>query len=288
MRRFILLLALVTYSFQEACYISSGARGTCISTSKCSQYSGTSHAGYCSGGNDIQCCVNVHCGSTGICRENGDCAGSQVSGSCPGDNDFKCCKNIPCDSGKGTCMWSGCSGTSKSGLCPGPNGFKCCSGSSPDPEPTPSGSGAKIVSAARKMVGKYPYSWAGGNNNGATYGIVQDISPYCDDSDVIGFDCSGLAKYAVYQGTGVSLYHQSQVQYDTAKNNGQLVDIGNRKAGDLVFFGSSSSSIHHVAIYSGEGTMIEAPGHNSDCSGMLVREKELRTSQLISKAARFW
>lgn len=286
MKRLIILLALIAYSIQESCKVS-GVRGTCISTSKCSQYSGTSHKGYCSGGNDIQCCTNVHCGTTGICREKGDCSGTQVSGKCPGDNNFQCCKDIPCDSGSGTCMWSGCSGTSKSGLCPGPNGFKCCSGSSPSPTPS-GGKGDKIVSAARSQVGKWPYSWGGGNNNGATYGTKQTSSPYCDDRNVKGFDCSGLAKYAVYQGVGLSLTHKAQYQYDYAKNNGKLVNIGNRKAGDLVFFGSSTSSIHHVAIFSGNGNMIEAPGHNSDCSGIKVREKSLRTSQLISKAARFF
>ena len=88
-------------------------------------------------------------------------------------------------------MWSGCSGQTLSNKCPGPNGFKCCVSGTP---PTPTGSGAKIVSAARSMVGKWPYSWGGGNNSGATVGIKQDIKPYCDDRKIKGFDCSGLAK----------------------------------------------------------------------------------------------
>lgn len=135
------------------------------------------------------------------------------------------------------------------------------------------------------MVGKYPYSWGGGDNNGATVGIKQDVSPYCDDRSVVGFDCSGLAKYAVYQGTGTSLYHKAQVQYDNAPKK---IALNDKQPGDLVFFGSSTSSITHVAIYAGDGMMIEAPGHNSDCSGIPVRKVELRTSKIISTVARYW
>jgi len=146
-------------------------------------------------------------------------------------------------------------------------------------------SGSGIASAAKGMVGKYPYSWGGGDNHGATYGIKQEISPYCDDRHVIGFDCSGLSKYSVYQGTGKSIDHYSQAQYDDCPNR---VSTDSLKAGDLVFFGSDSQSIHHVAIYVGDGQMVEAPGHNSDCSGIYVRKVSLRTSQLISHGCRMW
>ena len=103
-----------------------------------------------------------------------------------------------------------------------------------------------------------------------------------------GFDCSGLAKYSVYQGTGVSLPHNAQQQYNQAKSSGKLVSTSNLQAGDLVFFGKSDSSIHHVAIYVGGGNMVEAPGHNDDRSGKKTREKKLRTDQLRPKAARFF
>ena len=145
--------------------------------------------------------------------------------------------------------------------------------------------GDKIASAAKSMVGKYPYSWGGGNDHGATYGVKQTSSPYCDDRKVVGFDCSGLAKYSVYQGTGHSIVHYAQSQYSDCGNKKPLSD---KAAGDLVFFGSSTSSIHHVAIYIGGGEMVEAPGHNSDCSGIPVRRVSLRTSELISKVCRMW
>lgn len=145
--------------------------------------------------------------------------------------------------------------------------------------------GSKVVAAAESMVGKYPYSWGGGDNDGATVGIIQKIPPYCDDRNVVGFDCSGLAKYAVYQGSGVSIIHKAQIQYDNAPTK---VPLDEKQPGDLVFFGKSTTSITHVAIYAGDDMMIEASGHNDDLSGIPVRKVELRTNNIISSAARYW
>ena len=269
-----------TVAHSEICTVPGVGVGACISTSDCSSRGGTSHPAYCSGASNIQCCTGIVCGGTGLCMQTSECSGTVVSGLCPGPSGYACCKNLPCDSGRGTCMpKSSCSGTVKTGLCPGPSGYACCV-----PQ-TPSGAGAKIVSAAQSMVGKYPYSWGGGDDNGATVGIKQKIPPYCDDRNVVGFDCSGLAKYAVYQGTGKSLYHKAQVQYDNAPKRLALAD---KQPGDLVFFGSSTSSITHVAIYAGDNMMIEAPGHNDDGTGIYVRKVTLRTNNLISAVARYW
>ena len=142
-----------------------------------------------------------------------------------------------------------------------------------------------MVAAAGSMVGKYPYSWGGGNNNGATLGKKQSSSPYCDDSKVKGFDCSGLSKYAVYQGAGKSIYHGAQTQYNEAPKK---IALNDKQPGDLVFFGKSTTSITHVAIYAGNNMMIEAPGHNADCSGIYVRKVKLRTNNLLSTVARYW
>lgn len=276
----ILSLA-ATVAHSELCTVPGVAVGACISTSTCASRGGTSHKGYCSGGNDIQCCTGIVCDTTGLCMQSSECSGTTVTGKCPGPNGYVCCKNLPCDSGRGTCMpRSKCSGTVKTGLCPGPSDYVCCSSGS-----TPSGGGAKIASAAESMVGKYPYSWGGGDNNGATKGIKQTISPYCDDRNVVGFDCSGLSKYAVYQGTKVSLYHSAQTQYDNAPKR---IALNNKQPGDLLFFGSSTSNINHVAIYVGNNMMVEAPGHNSDCSGIKVRKVNVRTSNIISTVARYW
>ena len=65
------------------------------------------------------------------------------------------------------------------------------------------------------------------------------------------FDCSGLTMYA-WAAAGVSLPHNAEAQYESLPH----VDIGQLEPGDLVFFGSP---IHHVGIFVGGGTMIEAP-----------------------------
>jgi len=144
---------------------------------------------------------------------------------------------------------------------------------------------AKIVSTAKSMVGKYPYSWAGGNNNGPTKGIVMSSDPYCDDTQVVGFDCSGLAKYSVYQGTNISMVHKAQLQHTNCPN---ILNYEDRKPGDLLFYGSDNTSITHVAIYVGDGQMVEAPGHYSNCTGKLMQQVAVRTSRLIATICRMW
>lgn len=266
----------------ELCSVPSVGAGVCIETSLCSSLGGKSYSGHCPGAASIQCCTNIICG-TGLCMQTSECDGTIETGLCPGPSTFACCKGQPCDSGKGKCMpRTSCgNGTVVTGMCPGPSTYICCENGSP----TPSGKGAKIVAAARSMVGKYPYSWGGGDNNGATKGTKQTSSPYCDDRNIVGFDCSGLAKYSVYQGTGRSLAHHAQTQYNDCANK---VAIGDRQPGDLVFFGNSATTIHHVAIFVGSGNMVEAPGHDSQCHGIPVREITLRTSGLINKACRLW
>jgi cell wall-associated NlpC family hydrolase len=54
---------------------------------------------------------------------------------------------------------------------------------------------------------------------------------------------------------GVRLTHGAIAQYaQTAR-----VAIADLKPGDLVFYGRSPSTIHHVGLYIGNGQMIHAP-----------------------------
>jgi len=101
---------------------------------------------------------------------------------------------------------------------------------SPGPVPAPSGSAQVAVDTARAQVGK-PYVYAGSG------------------PDV--FDCSGLTMYA-WAAAGVSLPHNAEAQYMSLPH----VSQSELQPGDLVFFGAP---IHHVGIYVGGGTMIEAP-----------------------------
>lgn len=148
--------------------------------------------------------------------------------------------------------------------------------------------GDKLVAYAQSEVGVWPYSWGGGDNNGATYGIVEDEYPYCNDTLVIGFDCSGLSKYSVYQATGISLIHNAQHQFNDPR--GVHVPISEALPGDLFFYGTDSSSdaIYHVTIFAGEEIMVEAPGHYDNCTGILVCDSTVRASSLVQEAVRFW
>ncbi|HET6504301.1 MAG TPA: NlpC/P60 family protein [Amycolatopsis sp.] len=68
------------------------------------------------------------------------------------------------------------------------------------------------------------------------------------------FDCSGLTMWA-YAHANISLPHSSSAQYQL----GTPVSSGQWQPGDLLFFGSSPSTIHHVAMYVGNGEIVQAP-----------------------------
>jgi peptidoglycan DL-endopeptidase RipA len=116
----------------------------------------------------------------------------------------------------------------------------------------PSSSAAQVaISAARSQLG-VAYSWGGGGSSGPSYGIAPD-------SQVFGFDCSGLTQYA-YARAGIAIGGTSRDQWWLNRN--KRVSAGDLQPGDLLFWGSNRSdymSITHVAIYIGNGQMIEAP-----------------------------
>ena len=71
------------------------------------------------------------------------------------------------------------------------------------------------------------------------------------------FDCSGLTLTA-YRAAGIALPRTSQEQWYA----GPHVDLGDLQPGDLLFWASDLSNpatIHHVALYIGNGQMIAAP-----------------------------
>lgn len=109
--------------------------------------------------------------------------------------------------------------------------------SAPAPVPAASGSGGAAVQFALAQVGK-PYAWGGSGPD--------------------SYDCSGLTS-AAWAAAGVSLPHNSGMQYSATTR----VPRDALQPGDLMFFGSP---IHHVAVYMGNGQMVEAPR-----SGLTVR-----------------
>jgi cell wall-associated NlpC family hydrolase len=102
--------------------------------------------------------------------------------------------------------------------------------------PVPRGTSAEARAAiefARQQLGE-PYVWAAAGPD--------------------AWDCSGLTMMAWRQG-GISLPHYSAAQYQQTKH----ISAADLKAGDLVFWGTSPNTIHHVALYIGNGQIIQAP-----------------------------
>jgi cell wall-associated NlpC family hydrolase len=69
-----------------------------------------------------------------------------------------------------------------------------------------------------------------------------------------GFDCSGFT-HLVYAMRGVTIPRDADAQ----ARAGTPVARADLKPGDLVFFATSSGFVHHVGIYVGDNTMLNAP-----------------------------
>ena len=122
------------------------------------------------------------------------------------------------------------------------------------------------IRAAQRWIGT-SYAWGGGSLTGPSEG-------WGIDDGVVGFDCSGLTRYA-YAQAGISIPRNSSAQYLALPK----VSRSDLQRGDLVFYAfdtSDPSTIHHVALYLGGGQMIEAPE-----SGLTVRVTAMRWSGYI-------
>ena len=116
--------------------------------------------------------------------------------------------------------------------------------------PAPNRTAAAAVRAALSQVGK-PYRW------GAT--------------GPASFDCSGLTRFA-YTAAGLSLPRTSRQQWSA----GRHLEVADLRPGDLVFWAhdpANPATIHHVAMYVGQGLMVHAPH-----TGALVRVDAMRPS----------
>jgi peptidoglycan DL-endopeptidase CwlO len=106
--------------------------------------------------------------------------------------------------------------------------------------PIPAGTSAGARAAiefARQQLGE-PYIWAAAGPD--------------------AWDCSGLTMMA-WRAGGISLPHYSAAQYQQTKH----ITAADLEPGDLVFWGTSPNTIHHVALYIGNGQIIQAP-HTGD------------------------
>ncbi|NLE81608.1 MAG: C40 family peptidase [Rhodococcus sp.] len=119
------------------------------------------------------------------------------------------------------------------------------------------------------------YAWGGGDENGPTKGIRDGgVADSYGDFNKVGFDCSGLMVYA-FAGIGISLPHYSGYQYTA----GEQVPTSEMQRGDMLFWGPSASQ--HVALYLGDGKMLEAPQ-----SGSVVKISPVRWDGMTPYAVR--
>lgn len=147
-------------------------------------------------------------------------------------------------------------------------------------ESASAGSGAAaaraVISRAMRQLG-VRYSWGGGNARGPTTGIRDGgVADVYGDYRRVGFDCSGLMIYAFAPVLGYSLPHYSGAQHHA----GRKVPLSRKRPGDLLFW-SVRGRIHHVALYIGNGQMIEAP-----YSGGAVRIAPVRYGGILPYATR--
>lgn len=143
----------------------------------------------------------------------------------------------------------------------GGSGSSSDGGGGSNAAPAPSGGssslakGRQAVSRAMQYLGMR-YSWAAGNYSGPTYGVSEPGAAW-NDSNVRGFDCSGLTLYA--WAPWMSLDHSAATQYTQA--GGYHPSVDNLIPGDLVFWSGDGSigGIGHEAMYIGGGNVIQAP-----------------------------
>lgn len=147
--------------------------------------------------------------------------------------------------------------------------------------------GLKTVGAAAKQQG-VSYTWGGGHdpkNPGVSRGFrndTPDASWTYNDQNRIGFDCSGLARFATAEGRGVDIGSGNTVmQYGAMTGSGahNVVPDSALKPGDLIYYGTPGDS-HHVAVYAGNGLMIQASGSGTPVEVSPIRGEQHRNVHL--------
>ncbi|MEV6105646.1 peptidoglycan-binding protein [Streptomyces sp. NPDC051940] len=143
-------------------------------------------------------------------------------------------------------------------------------------QPADLGSGryAAIVDYAQQAVGQdIQYVWGGGHQDGAfsfgpSIGICDGyggaITP-CPADHEVGLDCSGLTRWLYWRAGAGDIGQTTRDQVV----NPRLTQVTAAAAvpGDLVYFGSSPATVHHVGVYIGGGMMVNAP-----YTGVYVRQ----------------
>jgi cell wall-associated NlpC family hydrolase len=103
----------------------------------------------------------------------------------------------------------------------------------------------------------WPYSFGAGGPGGPSYGHPVDKDSR-NDAKVFGFDCSGLTMYALAPWLA-TIDHDAAAQYDEVGSFHP--SISTLQPGDLVFWSKDATvgGIGHVAVYVGDGKVVQAP-----------------------------
>ncbi|MGG0473528.1 bifunctional lytic transglycosylase/C40 family peptidase [Priestia aryabhattai] len=98
----------------------------------------------------------------------------------------------------------------------------------------------KAIKVGSSIVGKSPYVWGGGRNQG--------------DINARKFDCSSYVRWA-YSSAGVDLGPVSATTTDTLVKLGKVIKASEMKRGDVIFFDTYKIN-GHVGIYLGDGKFL--------------------------------
>ncbi len=121
------------------------------------------------------------------------------------------------------------------------------------PDQAPAPAAATAVTAARSVLGR-PYSWGA-------------VGPDA-------FDCSGLIQWA-YRKAGVGMTRVSRDQF----RGGAAVSLSALAPGDVLFYAvntADAASIYHVAMYVGDGQLVQSPR-----TGAVVQIVPVRLNDLL-------
>ncbi|MGW4599790.1 C40 family peptidase [Streptomyces sp. NPDC004457] len=121
-----------------------------------------------------------------------------------------------------------------------------------------------VDTACAQVAAGVWYTWGGGHGArpGPTYGRKDPTDPAGEhDPERLGFDCSGLVRYAYARATGADILdgdasaryhiHRTAARFTAADGLAPL------RPGDLLAYGTSAG-LHHIALYLGAGKMAEA------------------------------
>ena len=123
-------------------------------------------------------------------------------------------------------------------------------------EPAGNSAGNAIVNAAAAEHNA-SYCWDGGSTTGPTHGDGnKDGATKCGSASIKGFDCTGLALYAVYQATHIVLPHGLGIE--NVKGGTRITSEADLQPGDIILFGGTWTNYEHVGIYAGSGKMWDA------------------------------